>query len=316
MSHAEIDERRDCVYPCAMLLKRQKTLLALLGAHGGELSHLDFQKLLFLYCQESNDQPEYEFMPYRFGGFSFTSHADMRALIERGLLLSPDDDTWRLTPQGIKAGDIPTPVRRRIDGFARRHAHLRGDALVAHAYRRYPYYAARSEIASRVLAGDDAALAAIAAQRPAPSETGLLTIGYEGKTLEGYFNRLLKTGVTILCDVRRNPLSRKFGFSKKTLSRTCQNIGIRYEHLPELGIASEDRRELKTQSDYDALFAAYERDWLPKQTGSLDAIRAWIDTGKCVALTCFEALPQQCHRHCVSDILERKFGPQFHAKHL
>lgn len=299
-----------------MLLNRQKKLLALLDAHGGELSHLDFQKLLFLYCQEAGDAPDYEFIPFRFGGFSLTSHADMRRLIERGLTLSPDEETWRLTPQGRIEAAASTALRRRMDGFAKRHAHLRGDALVAHTYRRFPFFATRSEIAERVLAGDDAALAAIAVKRPAPAKPGLRTIGYEGKTLEGYINRLLKDGVTLLCDVRRNPLSRKFGFSKATLSRTCAGVGIRYEHLPELGIASDERRELHTQADYDALFSAYERDSLPKQTESLDAIRAWIDADECVALTCYEALPQQCHRHCVSDILERKFGATYHAKHL
>jgi len=71
--------------------------------------------------------------------------------------------------------------------------------------------------------------------------------------------------VTILCDVRRNALSRKYGFSKKTLGNACQNLGIRYEHLPELGIASARRKELHTQADYDRLFSAYEEDTLKHQ---------------------------------------------------
>ena len=33
---------------------------------------------------------------------------------------------------------------------------------------------------------------------------GLCTIGYEGRTLENYLNRLIRDGVTQLCDVRRN----------------------------------------------------------------------------------------------------------------
>jgi hypothetical protein len=48
-----------------MLFDRQKCLLALLDAHGGEVGNLDFQKLLFLYCQESEESPTYEFVPYR-----------------------------------------------------------------------------------------------------------------------------------------------------------------------------------------------------------------------------------------------------------
>ena len=298
-----------------MLLHRQKKLLALLDAHGGTLPHLDFQKLLFLFCQEQGAEADFEFVPFRFGGFSFTSHADKRSLIAKGLL-GEDEHVWRLTAEGRASASVPSPLRRQMEGFQKRHAHLRGDALVAHAYRRFPFYATRSEIAPRVLAGDDAALAAIAACRPVQALPGLVTIGYEGKTLEGYINRLLKAGVSLLCDVRRNPLSRKFGFSKATLSRTCEGVGIRYEHLPELGIASDERRELHTQADYDALFSAYERDSLPQQNASLDLIRSWTDAGHCVALTCYEALPEQCHRHCVAEILERKFGPLFRAKHL
>ena len=110
--------------------------------------------------------------------------------------------------------------------------------------------------------------------------------------------------MTLLCDVRRNPLSRKYGFSKGTLSKACEGVGIQYEHLPELGIDSEERRDLKTQADYDALFAEYERRSLPQHTGALAQIRAWIKAGQRVALTCFELLPEQCHRHCVAEALE------------
>ncbi len=56
-----------------MLFKRQQLLLTLLNALGPPAGHMDFQKLLFLYTRECEEQPSYEFVPYRFGGFSFTS---------------------------------------------------------------------------------------------------------------------------------------------------------------------------------------------------------------------------------------------------
>jgi uncharacterized protein (DUF488 family) len=136
---------------------------------------------------------------------------------------------------------------------------LRGYALVAEVYRRFPYYALRSEIVDQVLT-DPSDRARVAAAGPTITGPGLLTIGYEGKCLEGCLNELIRAGVTLLCDVRRNPLSRKYRFSKSTLTKACEPFGIRYHHLPELGIASEQRRELKTRADYDALFAIYERD--------------------------------------------------------
>lgn len=297
-----------------MLFDRQKTLLALLSSLGGEAGNLDFQKLLFLYCQEQQS-PSYEFVPYRFGGFSFTSYADRRKLIEKGLLVD-DDKSWRLTAKGTAAVGPMGDAGIKLAGFAKRHAKLRGDALVAQAYRQHPYYAIRSEIAGRLLVDDNAALTAIAGQRPSLAKPGVSTIGYEGCTLEGYLNRLLRSGVTLLCDVRRNPLSRKYGFSKRTLASGCEGVGIRYEHLPELGIASEDRRELDTQADYDALFAAYKRDALPKQQAALEKIRGWVSEGERVTLTCFEHLPHQCHRHCVADALKTKYGKEFTPIHL
>ena len=298
-----------------MLFERQKHLLALLDALGGEIGGLDFQKLLFLYCCDVETTPTYEFVPYRFGGFSFTSYADKRRLIEEGLLVD-EERVWKLTPAGKTRAKVDGRVRMGMDRFAKNHASLRGDALVAEAYRRHPFYAIRSEMADRVLAGDKLALMAIEATRPAATRPGLCTIGYEGCTLERYLNRLLRHGVTLLCDVRRNPLSRKYGFSKSTLSGACEGLGIRYEHLPELGIASEERRELHTQADYDALFDVYEHECLPKQTEALGKIRGWIEGGGHVALTCFEKLPHQCHRHCVAEALEHGVKRRLVTIHL
>lgn len=140
-------------------IRPSKKPVTLLSALGGEAGNRDFQKLLFLYCQEQQS-PSYEFVPYRFGGFSFTSYADRRKLIEKGLL-ADDDKSWRLTAKGKAAMGPMNDAGIKLAGFAKRHAKLRGDALVAQVYRQYPYYAIRSEIADRLLADDEAALAAI-----------------------------------------------------------------------------------------------------------------------------------------------------------
>lgn len=297
-----------------MLFYRQKFLLDFLDALGGEIRHLDFQKLLFLFCMET-DEPRYEFVPFRFGGFSFTSHADKRKLIEKGFL-DRREDWWVLTGREASGAELPAEERARIERFVKQQGHLRGDALVAETYRRYPYYATRSAISDQLLAEDAAGLAAIEAARPSLGEPGVCTIGYEGKSLEGYLNCLLRNGVNVLCDVRRNPLSRKYGFSKRTLAKSCEGIGIRYEHLAQLGISSENRRQLHTQNDYDDLFAEYERKSLPEQVAALKQIHRWVEAGERVALTCYEHLPEQCHRHCVAEALEREFGSRFLPRHL
>ena len=298
-----------------MLFARQRLLLSLLDALGGPVLHTDFQKLLFLYTREWEQEPSYEFVPYQFGGFSFTSYADKRRLIERGLLVD-DDQRWELSAIGRTTARGERELHARVSRFAKGHASLRGDALIAEVYRRHPYYAIRSRIVERVLP-KAADRARIVAARPAPRGPGLVTIGYEGRSLEAYLNLLLQDSVTLLCDVRRNPLSRKYGFSKSTLRTACEGVGLRYEHLPELGIASEERRELNTQADYDALFAVYERDSLPLQEAALSKIRDWIiREGQRVALTCYEARPSECHRHCVAEALEQLGGAKLQPHHL
>lgn len=298
-----------------MLFDRQRVLLELLDALNEPVGSTDFQKLLFLYTREGEPTPSYEFVPYRFGCFSFTSYADKRRLMEQGLI-EEDEQTWKLTDKGrrtARAGEkSPLPMAR----FAKQYKSLRGNALVADVYQRYPYFATRSEIVEKVLPKQEDR-ARVESARPAKQTSGLVTLGYESKTLEAYLNQLLQDGVTLLCDVRRNPLSRKYGFSKSTLSHACEGVGIRYEHLPELGIPSEKRQDLETQTDYDKLFAAYERTTLPKQTKSLIKIAGWIkEESQRVALTCFELLPHQCHRHCVAEAMEKTFGPKLAARHL
>ena len=225
-----------------MLFDRQRVLLELLDALNEPVGLTDFQKLLFLYTREGETTPSYDFVPYRFGCFSFTSYADKRRLLEQELI--EDVEPWKLTDKGrriARRGErSPLPMAR----FAKQYKNLRGNALIAEVYQRYPYFATRSEIVEKVLAKKEDR-ARVDSARPSKKTPGLVTLGYESKTLEVYLNQLLQDGVTLLCDVRRNPLSRKYGFSKSTLSHACEGVGIRYEHLPELGIPSEKRQTSK-----------------------------------------------------------------------
>jgi len=297
------------------LFDRQKRLLGLLHALGGTVGRLDFQKLLLLYCEDHPSVAPYEFIPYKFGAFSFSSYADRRKLAERGLIEDHDRE-WRLTRAGAATAKGLRIDTKTFAEFASKHRTLRGDALVANTYRRFPYYAIRSEIADRVLAGDHAALRQIEDARPTAKGLPLSTIGYEGRTLEGYLNELIRAGVTVLCDVRRNAVSRKYGFSKSTLARGCEGVGIRYEHVPELGIASEDRRGLTGDADFRALFADYRHEAIPKQGPALKRIRDWVANGDRVALTCYERSAESCHRHCVAEALVEAGGHRYQPVNL
>ena len=68
------------------------------------------------------------------------------------------------------------------------------------------------------------------------------------------------------------------------------------------------RRELRN--------LGYARETLPRQADALDRIRLWIAEGERVALTCYEALPCQCHRHCVAEALEKGRKRKLIVSHL
>ena len=288
------------------LFKRQLRLLALLYAFGGSVGRTDFQKLLFLYCQEQPSSGRagtslYEFIPYKFGAFSFTCDADLCRLRRHRLLC--EGEPWKLTEEGKLIGSECQD--RSVREFACRYAGKRDNRLIRETYLRFPYYATRSEKAESLLRDKPAALQRIKAAKPKTARASLLTVGYEGRMLESYFNLLLRAQVTILCDVRRNPISRKYGFSKSTLAQTCSKLAIRYEHLPELGIESKDRRGLETQGEFRHLFKTYTKRILERQGNTLAKILAWLRSGETVALTCYEHEPSQCHRHCVGTALAR-----------
>ena len=70
-----------------MIYERQKLLLAMVAKNGGRLGKLDFQKLLFLYTQVCEEEPSYEFVPFKKGCYSFTSIADKTRLANKGYLI-------------------------------------------------------------------------------------------------------------------------------------------------------------------------------------------------------------------------------------
>ena len=59
-------------------------------------------------------------------------------------------------------------------------------------------------------------------QKPHYAHKQLFTIGYEGISLETYINKLIINDVNVLCDVRKNAYSQKYGFSKQTLELACK----------------------------------------------------------------------------------------------
>jgi Protein of unknown function, DUF488 len=291
---------------------RKLVLLSLLQRFGGRLSNRDFQKHLMLFTTEFGAHGSYDFVPYRFGGFSFQSYADRRSLVAAGLLV--DAEGWQIAKAECYARLLSRDDNHGLDRLHYTFGKLRGRPLVRELYRRYPYYAINSEIAHEIMTR--AELTTIDHARPSDEDECLFTIGYEGISFDAYLSRLVANNIKLLCDVRRNPLSRKYGFSKSTLRDAVESLGIQYMHIPELGISSEKRRNLETPADYKKLFGEYECTTIAAGSEKISEVAAMLRLRKRIALTCFEADVCMCHRSRIVDALARLPSPPAAIKHL
>ncbi len=279
------------------MLYRRKVILALLEIMGADIPRTDFQKYLFL-LSELQSQKSFEFVPYKFGSFSFSSYVDKRAMTEANLLIN--SESWKKADGKNYYDSLRDDDKKALLTLKKEFGALHGNELIRVVYLRYPYYAINSEIAAKILSESEQKRIDLA--RPDASDPALFTIGYEGRSPEGYLNLLIHNAVKLLVDVRRNALSMKYGFSGRTLSSLCKDVGIKYIHIPELGIASEFRKDLVTQADYDTLFNKYENE-LKDKILFLDQIKDLVKVNRRVAITCFERDPRSCHRHKIAAAL-------------
>ena len=290
---------------------RRKFLLGLLEALERSVSKVDLQKYLFLACTQMV-KPAYEFVPHRFGCFSFQVEADKRTLTKYCLIKG--EEQWTLSNNHGYLNQLHTSDQRIIDQVAGEFRHVRGKALIHHVYRTYPYYAINSKILHEVLNASDQEK--VQASRPVPGPERLFTIGYEGKSLERYLNQLIFHAINVLCDIRRNPISKKFGFSKRQLEYSAEALGITYVHIPELGIESRRRQDLHSAKDYRTLFDEYVKTTLSHSDSQLSRIEDLMRKHGRLALTCFEADHNCCHRDCVADALKARTDVNCQALHL
>ncbi len=291
---------------------RRKIILALVQMFDGQLEKTRLQKLLFLFAQRKA-KPEYEFVPYRYGCFSYSANADLTAMVTKGIISDEKTGFKKLDDvdyfKQLKTTD--TQILRTVKA---NYGAMSTQALMKHTYLNYPFYAINSEVATTILNAEEQQK--IADARPLGQRTVLFTIGYEGISLENYLVKLLKNDVKILVDVRNNPLSMKYGFSKNQLKKCCEGLGVKYLHFPEVGIQSDQRQELNTQVDYDKLFTQYREDNLAQTLDTQLEIFELLKKHKRIALTCFEANICQCHRKHLAEAIEGLPNFSYEVKHL
>ena len=287
-----------------MRFYREKCLAALMEQLGDWLPSIQIQKLVFL-LTDRQEERVYDFMPYKYGCYSMQLSQDLRNLTKEGYLLCKEDGNiheYKISRNDLQLDRyINDADNEAISRIIRRFAGLSKKDLIKFTYQNYPFFAINSVMAESLLSEMEYSI--VLRQRPHKDERSLMTIGYEGLSLEKYIVILLKNDVHVLCDVRKNAYSQKFGFSKTQLIKACEGAGIRYEHLPNLGIISEKRKDLREQADYDTLFDEYEITTLRDAKSELNYLYKLLQTDKRIAITCFEHNPLQCHRSRIAQKL-------------
>lgn len=133
---------------------------------------------------------------------------------------------------------------------------------------------------------------------------GVVSAGYEGRTIETFVESLIEAGVGTVADVRLNPISRKAGFSKAKLKERLAAAGIDYVHFRSLGNPKTNREAFWTgrveqgRETYRALLDGAD------EKAALGDLRELVNR-EVVAVLCFEHDQDRCHRHVVIELLGR-----------
>lgn len=265
-----------------MQFHRQRVIVEFLRYAARPVGKIELMKWAFLLKTESPTRGGtsfYEFVPYKLGPYSFGLARDAHDLDRDGWMIETDKH-WERNPTAVSPsipGELESDVRRIVDRFR----DMKLDDLLDRVYRSYKAYtvnSTRQRLAERTVA-----------------VPAVYTVGYEGRQLDGLLDVLVQSGIRRLADVRRNPISRRFGFHKSTLERHCRMLDIEYLHLPELGIASEERSHLSAGREYSELFAKYERTTLVEQLPAVHRLAGWMGESATAAM-CMEREPCECHR--------------------
>lgn len=140
----------------------------------------------------------------------------------------------------------------------------------------------------------------------------LLSVGYEGSSIDAFVEKLQAAQVTVLVDVRFTPLSRKAGFSKTRLREALEAAGITYRHARALGNPKSNREPFwsgDVAQGRETFRAMLATDDAGLELGQL----AELLQAERVAVMCFEADHDRCHRHVVvAETLNRIQVPVAH----
>ena len=119
---------------------------------------------------------------------------------------------------------------------------------------------------------------------------------------------LSANNVSLLIDVRENPISRKRGFSKVHLEKSVPGVGIEYLHFADLGTPPPIRKVFAETGDIQKALKQYEKH-LRSRTQHLRSLLKRVSHAR-FCLLCLESDHTCCHRSIISMMLTEMTGCQ------
>ena len=134
----------------------------------------------------------------------------------------------------------------------------------------------------------------------------VFTIGYEGLSIDSFLSLLAQHRIDTIVDVREYPVSRKPGFSKKSLASVLYLAGRKYVHIGDLGCPKQIRNRYREDGNWKRYTESFLK-YLHTQTSAIAALSERTRSSRC-ALLCFEADHNFCHRSLVTDAVHTYCG--------
>lgn len=309
------------------LSRRKAVLLALLAEAKRALPGATIGHLAFLLRHESclrEDKSFFDFLPMEGRPISFSLNHDLDMLREAGILRG-DGDRWSLAfartePAKRWIGGLPEPVLAAVRGVCRRFGRMSREGIAQDVGQRYPRYfhskqrtkdwdrdlfsrrrwagqppSHRRKTQPELLEPQESEGADASFVTPPSGPSPIFTAGYEGCSVEAFLDELLVNGIRLIADVRSNPSSRKYGFSRRSLEAFSQRVGLEYRNFPSLGIPGKARKGLDGFASYQRLLDSYERQVISRQAADVSELSSLAKASPTV-LVCKEQDVRYCHR--------------------
>lgn len=142
---------------------------------------------------------------------------------------------------------------------------------------------------------------------PKATTPDLLTIGYEGCTIDGVVRTLKDAHAALLIDVRAVPQSRKPGFSKRQLAAALDVAGIAYVHLQALGTPKPGRDAVR--AGHPERMVTIFQEHMTSDRSQAELVEAkQLARERAACLLCFERDHRHCHRRLVAEMISAETG--------